>query len=189
MSAYKALEMAGCSAGQIRTTDPNKTAVFFAQSFDDQLKVRHRVLGCDTYTLQSIQRAFGPGRLAFQMKWEGLTYALDSACASSTSAIHLICMSPLSRDVDMTVAGATTILSDPHSFIFLSKVGVLSETGNCKTAALVLKRLEGAVAHDDKILAVIASSARNHSGNATSITMSDANDQERLFKVYTRSAI
>jgi zearalenone synthase (nonreducing iterative type I polyketide synthase) len=202
MSAYEALESAGYSAGQTRTTDPNKTAVFFAQSFDDWLKVSHHALGCDAYTLQSIQRAFGPGRLAFQMKWEGPTYALDSACAGSTSAIHLACMSLLSKDVDMAVTGATTILSDPHSFTFLSKAGVLSETGNCKTyrddadgycradfsGALVLKRLDDAVAHNDKILAVIASSARNHSGNATSITTSDANAQESLFKKVLRNA-
>ncbi|ORY05388.1 conidial yellow pigment biosynthesis polyketide synthase [Clohesyomyces aquaticus] len=202
MSAYEALEMAGYSAGQTRTTDPNKTAVFFAQSFDDWLKVSHHALGCDAYTLQSIQRAFGPGRLAFLMNWEGPTYALDSACAGSTSAIHLACMSLLSRDVDMAVAGATTILSDPHSFVFLSKAGVLSETGNCKTyrddadgycradfsGALVLKRLEDAIAHNDNILAVVASSARNHSGNATSITTSDANAQERLFKKVLRNA-
>jgi zearalenone synthase (nonreducing iterative type I polyketide synthase) len=202
MSAYEALETAGYSAGQTKTTDPNKTAVFFAQSFDDWLKVSHHALGCDAYTLQSIQRAFGPGRLAFQMKWEGPTYALDSACAGSTSAIHLACMSLLSRDVDMAVAGATTILSDPHSFTFLSKAGVLSETGGCKTyrddadgycradfsGAVVLKRLEDAVAHNDNILAVIASSARNHSGNATSITTSDANAQESLFKKVLRNA-
>jgi zearalenone synthase (nonreducing iterative type I polyketide synthase) len=202
MSAYEALESAGYSAGQTRMTDPNKTAVFFAQSFDDWLKVSHHALGCDAYTLQGIQRAFGPGRLAFQMKWEGPTYALDSACAGSTSAIHLACMSLLSRDVDMAVAGATTILSDPHSFTFLSKAGVLSETGNCKTyradadgycradfsGALILKRLEDAVAHNDNILAVIASSARNHSGNAPSITTSDANAQERLFKKVLRKA-
>lgn len=202
MSAYEALETAGYSAGQTKTTDPNKTAVFFAQSFDDWLKVSHHALGCDAYTLQSIQRAFGPGRLAFQMNWEGPTYALDSACAGSTSAIHLACMSLLSKDVDMAVAGATTILSDPHSFVFLSKAGVLSETGNCKTyrddadgycradfsGAIVLKRLEDAVAHNDNILAVIASSARNHSGNATSITTSDANAQESLFKKVLRNA-
>ena len=201
MSAYEALETAGYSAGQTRTTDPNKTGVFFAQSFDDWLKVSHHALGCDAYTLQSIQRAFGPGRLAFHMKWEGPTYALDSACAGSTSAIHLACMSLLSKDVDMAVAGATTILSDPHSFTFLSKAGVLSETGNCKTyrddangycradfsGSLVLKRLEDAIAHNDKILAVIASSARNHSGNATSITTSDANAQERLFNKVLRN--
>ena len=202
MNAYEALETAGYSAGQTKTTDPNKMAVFFSQSAEDWHKVCHHALGCDAYTMQSIQRAFGPGRLAFQMKWEGPTYALDSACAGATSCIHLACMSLLSRDVDMAVAGATNVLSDPHSFSILSKAGVLSDTGNCKTyrddadgycradfsGAVVLKRLEDAIAHNDKILAVIASSARNHSGNSTSITTSDANAQERLFNKVLRNA-
>ncbi|KAK0728742.1 hypothetical protein B0T26DRAFT_768494 [Lasiosphaeria miniovina] len=202
MNAYEALETAGYSAGQTRSTDPNKMAVFFGQSADDWHKVSHAALGCDAYTMQSIQRAFGPGRLAFAMKWEGPTYALDSACAGATSCIHLACMSLLSRDVDMAVAGATNVLSDPHSFTILSKAGVLSETGNCKTyrddadgycradfsGAVVLKRLEDAVAHNDKVLAVIAASARNHSGNSTSITTSDANAQERLFNKVLRNA-
>ncbi|KAJ0122145.1 hypothetical protein J7T55_002657 [Diaporthe amygdali] len=202
MNAYEALETAGYSAGQTKKTDPDKMAVFFAQSADDWHKVSHHALGCDAYTMQCIQRAFGPGRLAFQMKWEGPTYALDSACAGATSCIHLACMSLLSRDVDMAVAGATNVLSDPHSFTILSKAGVLSETGNCKTyrddadgycradfsGAVVLKRLEDAIAHNDNILAVIASSARNHSGNSTSITTSDANAQERLFNKVLRNA-
>jgi len=202
MDAYAALETAGYSAGETKTTDPNKIAVFFAQSAEDWRKVSHTVLGCDAYTMQSVQRGFGPGRLAFQMKWEGPTYALDSACAGATSCIHLACMSLLSRDVDMAVAGATNVLSDPHSFSILSKASVLSNTGNCKTyrddadgycradfsGAVVLKRLEDAVAHNDRILAVIASSARNHSGNSTSITTSDAHAQQRLFEKVFRQA-
>jgi zearalenone synthase (nonreducing iterative type I polyketide synthase) len=202
MTAYEALEMAGYSDGKTRTTDPNKMAVFSAQSADDWYRVTHHSLGCDAYGMQGLQRAFGPGRLAFQMKWEGPTYAVDSACAGATTSIHLACMSLLSRDADMAVAGAANVLSDPHSFTSLSKAGLLSDTGNCKTyrddadgysradfvGAVVLKRLDDAIAHNDKILAVIASTARNHSGNATSITTSDANAQERLFNKVLRSA-
>lgn len=202
MNAYEALETSGYSAGQTKTTDPNKIAVYFGQSANDWHQISHNALGCDAYTMQCNQRAFGPGRLAFQMKWEGPTYALDSACAGATSSIHLACMSLLSQDIDMAVAGAANVLSDPHSFSVLSKAGVLSKTGNCKTyrddadgycradfsGAVVLKRLEDAIAHNDQILAVIASSARNHSGNSTSITTSDANAQERLFNKVLRNA-
>jgi 3-oxoacyl-(acyl-carrier-protein) synthase len=202
MNAYEALEMAGHSNGQTKTTDPHKIAVFFGQCTDDWHMVGHQALGCDAYTLQSVQRAFGPGRLAFQFKWEGPTYALDSACASASSGIHLACMSLMSRDIDMAVAGAANILSTPHSFTSLSKSGVLSDTGNCKTyrddadgycradfsGAVVLKRLEDAITQNDNILAVISSSARNHSGNSTSITTSDAAAQERLFRKVLRNA-
>lgn len=102
----------------------------------------------------------------------------------------------------MAVAGAANILSTPHSFTSLSDSGVLSDTGNCKTfrddadgycrgdfvGAVVLKRLEDAVAHNDNILAVVAASGRNHSGNSTSITTSDAHAQERLFRKVMRNA-
>ena len=202
MSTYEALEMAGYSDGKTRTTDPNRIASFFGQCTDDWLEHSHPIIGCDSYTLQGIQRAFGPGRLAWQFKWEGPTYSLDSACAGTTAGIHLACMSLLSKDVDMAVAGAGNILSWPHSFTCLCDSGVLSDTGNCKTfrddadgycrgdfvGAVVLKRLEDAVAHNDNILAVVGASGRNHSGNSTSITTSDAAAQERLFRKIMRNA-
>lgn len=202
MSSYEALEMAGYSDGPTQAVDPNRVAVFYGQCSDDWHETSHPKLGCDAYTLQGVQRAFGPGRLAWQLKWEGPTYGLDSACASTTSSIHLACMSLLSKDIDMAVAGAGNILSTPHSFICLSKSGVLSDTGNCKpyrddadgycrgdfVGAIVLKRLEDAVAQNDNILAVVAASGRNHSGNSTSITTSHPGAQERLFRKVLRNA-
>jgi zearalenone synthase (nonreducing iterative type I polyketide synthase) len=202
MSTYEALEMAGYSDGATKTTDPHRIAAFFGQCTDDWNNASHPTLGCDAYTLQGVQRAFGPGRLAWHFKWEGPTYSFDSACASTTASIHLACMSLKSKDIDMAVAGAANILSYPHSFTCLSKSGVLSDTGNCKpfrddadgycradfVGAVVLKRLEDAIAHNDNILAVIAGSGRNHSGNSTSITTSDAGAQERLFRKVMNNA-
>lgn len=52
----------------------------------------------------------------------------------------------------------------------------------------MLKRLEDAIAHNDNILAVVAGSGRNHSGNSTSITTSDADAQGRLFSKVMRNA-
>ena len=146
--------------------------------------------------------SIGAGRIAFHFKWEGPTYSLDSACASSTSATHLACMSLLTKDIDMAIVGAANILGYPHSWTSLSKSGVLSDTGNCKTyrddadgycrgdfvGTVVLKRLADAVAQNDNILAVLAGSGRNHSGNSTSITTSDAGAQERLFRKVMQSA-
>ena len=107
----------------------------------------------------------------------------------------------LSIDIDMAVASATSVLSDPHFFNLLSKTNILSDTGNYKTnrddadgysraefsGAIILKRLEDVIAHNNQILTVIAVSARNHSGNSTSITASDANAQERLFEKALRN--
>ncbi|KAH7357483.1 non-reducing polyketide synthase [Pyrenochaeta sp. MPI-SDFR-AT-0127] len=202
MSAYEALEMAGYSNGPTKVTDPNKISTFFGQCNDDWRISSHDVKGCDSYTLPGIARAFGPGRVAFHFGWEGPTYSLDSACSSSCSSIHLACMSLLSKETDMAVAGAANVTGYPHSWISLSQSGVLSPTGNCKpfrddgdgycradfSGAVVLKRLEDAIAHNDNILGVISGSGRNHSGNATSITTSDAGTQARLFRKVLRSA-
>ncbi|CAG8971037.1 hypothetical protein HYALB_00005275 [Hymenoscyphus albidus] len=191
MSAYEALEVAGYSDGpdgQTRAVDPKRIAAFYGQANDDWHMVSHYTLGCDAYTLQGAQRAFGAGRIAYHFGWEGPTYSLDSACASSASALHLACMSLLTKDIDMAVVGGANITNYPHSWTSLSKSGVLSDTGNCKTyrddadgycradyeGSIVVKRLEDAVAQNDNILAVVAGSGRNHSGNSTSITTSDA---------------
>ena len=53
---------------------------------------------------------------------------------------------------------------------------------------MVLERLEDAVVQNDNVLAVLAGSRRNHSGNSTSITTSDASAQERLFRNIMQSA-
>lgn len=201
MCVYEALEMSGYSAGRTKVTDPNRIGAFFGQSVDDWRANIHQ-LGCDAYNMQGMQKAFGPGRVNFHFKWEGPTYQVDSACASSASAITLACQQLMARECDMAVAGGSTVMSSPHTFSALSRAGVLSTTGNCKTyrddadgycrgdfsGCVVLKRLEDAVAANDNILAVVAASGRNHAGNAPSITTSDAGAQERLFRKVLRKA-
>ena len=59
MTTYEALEMAGYSDGQTRLTDPTRIAALYGQSNDDWHMVSHYTLGCDAYTLQGAQRAFG----------------------------------------------------------------------------------------------------------------------------------
>lgn len=62
MSTYEALEMAGYSDGKTKMTDPRRIAAFYGQSNDDWHMVSHYTLGCDAYTLQGAQRAFGKSR-------------------------------------------------------------------------------------------------------------------------------
>ncbi|KAJ1715134.1 PKS-like enzyme [Aspergillus flavus] len=143
MNAYEALEMAGYSDGQTRWTDPTKIATFFGQCNDEWHVVGHRKLGCDAYTLQAVQRAFGLGRLAFQFNWEGPNYALDAACAATSSRIHLARMSLTAKDIDMAVAGAANTYRDDAD-------------GYCRadfSGAVVLKRL------DDVITSITTSDA------------------------------
>jgi zearalenone synthase (nonreducing iterative type I polyketide synthase) len=201
MVTYEALEMAGYSQSRTKATDPSRIGVFFGQSTDDWQDIAHN-RGSETFSLTGQQRALGPARVSYHFKWDGPSYSVDSACASSLSTIHLACSGLLARDFDMAVAGGANIMASPFPFSALSKAGVLSTTGGCKTfrddadgycrgdfvGSVVLKRLEDAVAANDNILGVIASSSRNHSGHATSITHSDHHAQAQLFQQVLRKA-
>lgn len=196
MAAHEALESSGYSCGTTRALDPGRIGVLFGQSNVDGYETAHHEKGCDAYTLQALARPFPPARVAFHYGWEGPTYSIDQACSTSLSLIHLACAGLLARDYDMVVAGAANVLASPHGWCLLSKAGVLSDTGNCKTfrtdaqgycrgefvGVVVLKRLEDAVADNDRVLAVIPGSARNQAGNSTFLTASDAGAEERVLR-------
>lgn len=202
MAAHEALESCGYSSGTTRTLDPGRIGVLFGQSNVDGYETAHHEKGCDAYTLQALARPFPPARVAFHYGWEGPTYSIDQACSTSLSLIHLACAGLLAREYDMVVAGAANVLASPHGWCLLSKAGVLSDTGNCKTfrddaqgycrgefvGVVVLKRLEDAVAQNDRVLAVIPGSARNQAGNSTFLTASDTGTEERVLRQALRRA-
>ena len=201
MTSCEALEMAGYGQSRFNSIDRSRIATFLGQACEDWQDIVHNS-GGDAYSLTGLQRIFGPGRVNYHFKWGGPAYSVDTACASGLSAITLACSALLAGECDMAVAGGTNLLASPFNFHVLSKGGFLSTTGGCKTyradadgycrgefvGSFVLKRLEDAIADNDNVLSVIASSARNHSGNATSITHSDHHAQERLIREVLRKA-
>lgn len=202
MAAHEALESCGYSCGATSRLDSSRIGVLFGQSNVDGYETAHHEKGCDAYTLQALARPFPPARVAFHYGWEGPTYSIDQACSTSLSLIHLACAGLLAHDYDMVVAGTANVLASPHGWCLLSKAGVLSDTGNCRTfrddaqgycrgefvGAVVLKRLEDALDHNDRILAVIPGSARNQAGNSTFLTASDAGAEERVLRQALRRA-
>ncbi|PHH81287.1 hypothetical protein CDD82_1118 [Ophiocordyceps australis] len=194
-TSYEALEMAGYFPDGTPSTARERIASYFGQTTDDWREmVVHQ--GVDLYFATGNCRAFGPGRLNHHYKWGGPSYSIDTACASSISAITLACSGLLNRDCDMAVAGGGSVLVSPHLFSGLSRGGFLSANGGCQTyqddadgyvrgegvGVVVLKRLEDALDEDDRILGVICGSARNYSSDASSIMHPSAPAQEELYR-------
>lgn len=152
--------------------------------------------GMDIYYPTSLVSAFASGRVNYHFKFGGGSYAVDSACASSITGIHLACRSLLAREVDMALAGGASVLTSPNSLAGMSRSGMISTTGGCRTfhedadgyargegiGVVVLKRLEDAVADKDSILGVIRASARTYSSTSTSITHPSREAQERTYR-------
>ncbi|MCJ1403878.1 hypothetical protein MMC11_007101 [Xylographa trunciseda] len=198
-TSYEALESAGYSANASLATESNRIATYFGQTGDDWHEILNNE-GIDIYYVPSLARAFGPSRLNYQYKWGGGSYAVDSACATSTTAVSLACSALIARECDTALAGGGSILVSPNSFSGLSRSGMISTTGGCRTyhddadgyargegvGVVVLKRLEDAVGENDNILGVIRGSARVYSSTATSITHPDSKTQIRLYEEVLR---
>ncbi len=195
MVTYEALEMAGYSQGGALSTDNKRVATFVGQTTDDWRDI-NAMQGIDIYYIPGVSRAFAPGRLNYQFKWEGPSYSVDSACASSATAVHLACTALIARECDTAVAGGGSVLASPSVFSGCSRGGFLSPTGGCKTfsdtadgycrgegvGVVILKRIEDAVADNDNVLAVIKGSSKSYSANAASITQPHADSQACLFR-------
>ena len=110
--------------------------------------------------------------------------------------MQLACTSLWAGDCDTAVTGGLNVMTNSDIFAGLSRGQFLSKTGNCKTydndadgycrgdgiGTLILKRLDDALADNDRILGVVLETSTNHSSNAVSITHPHAPTQEVLFQ-------
>ena len=201
VTAYEALEKAGFIAHM--SVDMTRIGTFYGQSSDDYREVNS---GQDigTYWISGGCRAFGPGRINYFFGFGGPSFSCDTACSSSLATIQMACTSLWGGDTDMVLAGGMNILTNSDGFAGLSKGFFLSGTGNCKTwdsqadgycradgvGTVVMKRLDDALADNDKILGVVTAAATNHSADAISITHPHSGNQSYLFRqVVARAGI
>ncbi|KAF2878225.1 PKS16 protein [Massariosphaeria phaeospora] len=198
-TSWEALEMAGYSKNATPSTQSNRIATYFGQAAEDWREVLNND-EIDIYYVPGLSRAFGPSRLAYYHKWGGGTYALDAACATSTTAIHLACKALSTRECDTALAGGGSLTVSPTGFAGLSRSGMTSNNGGCRTfhddadgyargegiGVVVLKRLEDAVADNDNVLGVIRGHARTYTSTSTSITHPSAESQSRLYEEILR---
>lgn len=128
--------------------------------------------------------------------------SVDTACASSATALNLACTSIWSNECDTAVVGGMMLLNSPDMYAGLSRGHFVSSDGPCKTfddeadgycrgetvASIVLKRLDAAKADNDNVLGVILAAGTNYSAYAASITQPHAGAQESLFRKVLREA-
>ncbi|GAB2727685.1 hypothetical protein GCM10010442_56700 [Kitasatospora kifunensis] len=118
-------------------------------------------------------------RIAYPLDLRGPALTVQSACSSSLVALHLAAQSVLSGESDMALAGGVNI-ELPHRVGYYHQEGsIWSGDGYCRpfdaaangtitgsgAGAVVIKRLEQAIADGDAVHAVIRGSAMNNDGN------------------------
>ncbi|MBW4435397.1 MAG: amino acid adenylation domain-containing protein [Pelatocladus maniniholoensis HA4357-MV3] len=122
---------------------------------------------------------FLPTQISYKLNLRGPSINVQTACSTSLVAIHLACQSLLNGESDMALAGGVTVGVPQKTGYYYQQGGIKSPDGHCRAfdaqakgtiggsglGAVVLKRLEDAIADGDYIHGVIKGSAVNNDGS------------------------
>jgi acyl transferase domain-containing protein len=178
--AWEAFE----DAGYVPDEMPGSTGVFAGVAvstyfFSHVLAHEGSSALSDFVAFMSNDKDFLPTRVSYKLNLKGPSIAVSTACSSSLVATHFACKSLLAGECDIALAGGASIPFPVKAGYWFHDGGIFSPDGHCRTfdeqakgsvsgsgvGAVVLKRLEDAVADGDHIYAVIKGSAINNDGS------------------------
>jgi acyl transferase domain-containing protein/acyl carrier protein len=188
--AWKALEDAGYSAGSLS----GQRCCVFVGCKDGDYVYKLGASADASYRLIGNTLSILSARISYFLNLKGLSVPIDTACSSSLVAIHLACQSLICGSSDIAVAGGVALMTTPISHVMLSKTGMLSPTGSCRTfddsadglvpgeavAAVILKPLDAALRDRNHIYGVIRGSEANQDGKSNGITAPNTPSQTAL---------
>lgn len=178
--AWKAMEDAGCDSekfigaiGTFASVGMNTYIKYLTE--DDEIGN----VANNYQIMINNDKDFLATRVAYKLNLEGPGLTVQTACSSSMVAVHLACRSLLNKECDMALAGGVSIRFPQKTGYLYQEGMILSPDGHCRAfdekakgtvggngaGAVVLKRLEDAIAQGDNICAVIKATAVNNDGS------------------------
>lgn len=141
-------------------------------------------------------------RISYHLNLIGPSVAIDSACSSSLTAVHQACSALRVGETDIAIAGGANLVLTPALSVFYTQAGLSAPDGRCKpfcqeadgigrgegVAAVVLRRLDDALATGQQIYAVVKGSAINHDGRSNGVTAPNRRSQAELMRRTLRLA-
>jgi acyl transferase domain-containing protein/acyl-CoA synthetase (AMP-forming)/AMP-acid ligase II/SAM-dependent methyltransferase/acyl carrier protein len=197
---WEALEHAGIAADALAG---RPVGVFMGVSTNDysRLLLSHGC-GADAYAGVGNAGSMAAHRLSYHLDLLGPSVAVDTACSSALVAVHLACQGLRSSECELALAGGVNLILTPELTEVLSRGGMLSPAGLCRTfdaaadgyvrgegcGVVVLKPLPAAVRDGDRVLAVLEASAVNQDGKSNGITAPNGARQTELIRRVLRLA-
>jgi amino acid adenylation domain-containing protein len=195
-TAWEALEDGGIVPERIGGT---RTGVFIGISTHDyaDLHVRpgHRNL-LDAHINIGNALCAAANRISYLLDLHGPSMAVESACSSSLTAVHLACRSLQLEESELALAGGVNLVLAPELTIGFCKASMISPDGRCRAfdasangyvrsegaGVVVLKTLRRALEDGDPIHAVIRATAVNEDGRTPGISLPNGAAQELLLR-------
>lgn len=136
------------------------------------------------------------GRISHALGLTGPSMCVDSACASSLTALHLAASAVRAGECEWALAGAVCVMGSPMAFYEFSKNNALSTDGHCRSyaddatgtlwgegAGVVLVEHESRARRlGHRIHGRILATHTNHNGKGKPILVPRADAQERLIR-------
>ena len=150
----------------------------------------------DLYTATGNVESTAAGRISYLLGITGPCVAVDTACSSALTAIHLACQSLRTGECNAALAGGVNLLLDEAFTTMFANGNMLSTDAQCKTfdaaangyvrgegcGIIVLKRLSDALAAQDPIVAVIRGTALNQDGPSGGLTIPNGPSQAQVIR-------
>ncbi|YCI17588.1 SDR family NAD(P)-dependent oxidoreductase [Paenibacillus sp. Z3-2] len=193
-AGYAPSDLSGSAMGLFIGTGSSGYNVILAQSNE----------AVEAYSVTATVPSVGPNRMSYTLNIHGPSQPVETSCSSSLVAIHRAVQAIRNGDCETAVAGGVNTILSVDAHISLTKAGMLSADGRCKTFSseasgygrgegvgmIFLKKLSDAQRDHDHIYGLIRGSGENHGGKAGSLTAPNPKAQTALLNsVYARAGI
>ncbi|MEU8896803.1 polyketide synthase [Nocardia sp. NPDC048505] len=191
--AWKAVENAGINPGALAGEDVGCFIGASPMEYGPRADEVNDFTGVRTIGYGLLSMA---GRISHSLGLVGPSLTVDSACASSLTALHLAAAAVRDGDCDWALAGAVCVQGSPMAYYEFSKHNALSTDGHCRSYAddatgtlwaegagiVVVERESRAERLGHRVYGRILGSHHNHNGKGKPILVPRADAQERVVR-------
>ncbi len=201
-AVWSALENAGIPPG---TLAGENVGVYVGASGLDYGNLQVADLGgIDSHFMTGNTLSVLANRISYIFDLRGPSFTVDTACSSSLVAFAQAQAAIASGQIDTAIVAGVNLLLSPFPFIGFSRAGMLSPTGLCRpfaagadgyvrgegVVAMVITRLQDAVAQHIPVRAVALASRANSDGRTNGIALPATLGQKRLLeRIYGEAGI
>lgn len=195
-TAWEAIEDAGVVLDPVHGTD---IGVFAGISHTDYQNIQGGATdraGISPHSPTGNAHSIAANRISYCLNLTGPSIAMDTACSSALTAVHVACEHLRKGHCAAALAGGVTVMITPDGFIGFSQASMLSPDGRCRAfdagangfvrgegaGMVLLKPLARALADGDPVHAVILGTAANQDGHTNGIMLPGEEAQARLVR-------